>query len=575
MASVQARESGAAAEVGGRTLAAFLQTDRGTAALLLLLWLIPVVLVGVRGEFAESDSWAYSSATKAFLETGRIERLPWTFAPIITNVVVGGLFAKLFGFSFAVLRLSSVVMGGLGMLGVFALGRVFRLSRALSALTAGVFAFGLFHLGLSYTFMTDVTYTTCTTWSLVALCWGIREKRPLGFILGGIAAFAAALSRQTGVVLPVAILLVLPLARIKSARGFVILGSAGASLVVVAYLVERYLLGWSNFGVMRALTVAFLRPGALYAVASHAFPSLILLGLAGLPLLVVIALCRGALRVRHLALGAALGACTLLFVLIKLPHRPFDINLVERAGFGPLILHCAKQGPMMPVVAWWTLVALGAGAAGIGASVFLFWIVEGVWPERQRSPEHLLLVVYFVLYLGPVWLRYPYHNRYLVPITSVWLLMLALTLRKFVLAPRALAIGVATAGLAGLLSVVAVRDYLGHLRAREALLAPLLERGGDPALIEGGLEFDGTYRYHPTPVLPGQSPFAANRWIIERIHTLLASGPGPWPHPDQYLVSRCEKVDGFQPVASERRRHLLTLSEERLYLLQRVGGGPR
>ena len=75
------------------------------------LWAIPLIVIGVHGEFPLNDDWAYTRTTQTLLETGRFERDVWTYAPIHTNVALGVVFSWIFGFSFETLRLSGVCMG--------------------------------------------------------------------------------------------------------------------------------------------------------------------------------------------------------------------------------------------------------------------------------------------------------------------------------------------------------------------------------------------------------------------------------------------------------------------------------
>src|SRR5690349_8489040 len=150
-------------------------SDRVYVAALAGLWLCTLLVVGGGGEVMVNDDWAYVRATESFLATGHIVRVPWTYAPVITNVLLGALFAKIFGFSLVVLRMSSFVMGGAGMLALYALARMLGSSRPLSALIAATFGFGMMHFGVAYTFMTDVPYTALAIASLIAFTLGLRN----------------------------------------------------------------------------------------------------------------------------------------------------------------------------------------------------------------------------------------------------------------------------------------------------------------------------------------------------------------------------------------------------------------
>ena len=73
--------------------------DLLACAVLSLLWLAPLPLIGIHGDFPLNDDFTYALTTQKFLETGHFEPKRWAFAPIYTNVALGVVFSSLFGFS--------------------------------------------------------------------------------------------------------------------------------------------------------------------------------------------------------------------------------------------------------------------------------------------------------------------------------------------------------------------------------------------------------------------------------------------------------------------------------------------
>lgn len=542
--------------------------DRVYVAALAALWVASLLLVGHGLEVPANDAWAYVRATESFLQTGHIVRVQWTYAPVITNVLLGALFAKIFGFSFFVLRMSSFLMGGLGMLALYALARLLDSSRPLSALLAATFGFGVMHLGMSYTYMTDVPYTTLAIGSLIAFTVGLKKKSLLAHGVGILLTVAATLSRQTGVVIAAGVLVTLALARIRTRRDLWLALIALVGLCALAFVVERILMGWSNFGVFRALTSAFVGKAPIYALTSHSVATELCLGVTALPLLVPFALAPSSVDLKKVVVGAALGAFALLFILVKFPHLPFWANLIDRGGLGPIAVHCATVRPMLPSTLWWALVTVGAFVGGLSVSLIGFWVWEVAWPERSSHPEKLFLFVSTALYLTPVLLRNPYFNRYLVPITPAWLLMVAAAVGQPELPRRSRRWGVACVLALALFSSATTGDYLAHLGLRQALVKPLLDVGVNAGQIEGGMEFDGHYRYQRPGVVNFPTTRHDNIWLNERGQELLRSGP-TWPHPETYLVSYCANVPGFHATDSVSRQRWVPPTKERLYLLER------
>ena len=87
-----------------------LKHDWAVIASLSLLWVSIIAFLGVHGDFSLNDDWAYSYSTKILHEEGRYERSIWTYTPVFTNIVIGALFSRIFGFSLEILRVSNVLM---------------------------------------------------------------------------------------------------------------------------------------------------------------------------------------------------------------------------------------------------------------------------------------------------------------------------------------------------------------------------------------------------------------------------------------------------------------------------------
>jgi len=89
-------------------------TDAACLAALGVLWVVMALLAKPVGDFPINDDWVYGLSVKALLETGRFS-LP---SPASTNLLPqaywGALFCLPFGFSFTALRISTLVLGLIG-----------------------------------------------------------------------------------------------------------------------------------------------------------------------------------------------------------------------------------------------------------------------------------------------------------------------------------------------------------------------------------------------------------------------------------------------------------------------------
>jgi len=72
---------------------------------------------------AISDDWAYARSVEILFSDHRLEILPLTVTTLVFQVIWGSLFAKVFGLSFGVLRMSTVVLVLLGAWALYGLCR--------------------------------------------------------------------------------------------------------------------------------------------------------------------------------------------------------------------------------------------------------------------------------------------------------------------------------------------------------------------------------------------------------------------------------------------------------------------
>src|ERR1041384_3492324 len=76
---------------------------------LVFLFAICETFVMPLGNFPLNDDWSYANSVKILSENGRIDIGAWPSMTLLTHIVYGYLFTSLFGFSFSVLRLSTLL----------------------------------------------------------------------------------------------------------------------------------------------------------------------------------------------------------------------------------------------------------------------------------------------------------------------------------------------------------------------------------------------------------------------------------------------------------------------------------
>jgi 4-amino-4-deoxy-L-arabinose transferase-like glycosyltransferase len=162
-------------------------------------------LVGARADVPVIDDWVYAWSVQHLIDTGRLQVLDISaFYPIV-QVLWGALFARIAGFSFGVLRVSTLILAVLGCWAVYLTLRELGCRWGTSLLGALALALDPVYFALSFSFMTEIPFVSL---SAMALYWYVRAGRrnERAAVWAGCAcAVAAFLIRPIGIVLPLAL----------------------------------------------------------------------------------------------------------------------------------------------------------------------------------------------------------------------------------------------------------------------------------------------------------------------------------------------------------------------------------
>lgn len=173
--------------------------DRLAVACAVSLFAISVWIVDPRGNFPLNDDWNFALATWWFSDHGVFRFARATAMSLRAQVVWGALWTKLFGESFEVLRVSTLVLSFGTVLLLHRLLRrcgvppVPRLLVALALLFHPVFFWS------SATYMTEVPFVCASVVAFYLYSRGCLEKSLPFLAAGGIAVIVSCWIRQTGI----------------------------------------------------------------------------------------------------------------------------------------------------------------------------------------------------------------------------------------------------------------------------------------------------------------------------------------------------------------------------------------
>ncbi len=553
---------------------------RGAPLLAVLAaWLLAVfVLVGVGGEFPLSDDWAYGHVVRTLCNGGGLDLLPWTGASLVAQAGYGAVACGWFGFSYEMLRLTTVAMSVVGIAATWMLLREAGANPRTSAAGAAVVAFSPPWFNLTFTFMTDVPFASLITLAAALYARGFRRGSRGLLLTAGIVAANAFLIRQHGVFAPMAAALVAllsaPLAQMRAHEHAPYRVGAdddafsrfvdAASACAVPFLVIAVYTAWVASGrgvplamqikVNEAATTPFLEIG------NAAFRGIVTTGFLLMPWALALRPDGAIERRFFVALVAALGgAAVFLFVregalMFYLPNVLYDFGLgaiTLRDAFFLALPSLPRLGPAFTVPL--TIASL-VSAAMLGVA-----LLSRVIPMLRSPVTAFCLGALGLTALGTLGQSAYYFDRYLLPV-------LPLAMAGVVAVSPAVRIGagygVAIVALA-LYSVAGTHDYMEWNRVRWQMLTALEARGVTAERIDGGMEYNAerlAARLRTSPsdaqARRGQAATVKSWWWVIDDEWVVAFGP----------------LDGYEVADSRSYSRWLGMDEGRVLLLHRAGG---
>jgi hypothetical protein len=346
-----------------------------------ILWAVAIGLVNPVGDFPLNDDWAYATNVKRFLEEGKLITIGWIAPPIFGHALYGGLFCSLFGFSFTVLRFSTLLMGLFGAGGTYLLVRQLDATRGFALTTALVLAFNPLYFSLSYTFMTDVPFTAISVWAMLFMLRSLLYETDMDFILGSCLAVVAILYRQIGIFIPLAFALAI---LVKPGRDVKWLLRAGCLVVVgVALLIGMKtflnLTAPHNLRWEESLTRLQHPERVLKRIFVIAFVAWLYIGLFLFPLAIQLVKFNRRTRVWPVGLFlicVAVLSAPLIYIGSLMPiSRHEQGSILTESGVGPVLLRDTYilLLPHVPPLPHWFFVVTTIVSI-LGAAILLTWL---------------------------------------------------------------------------------------------------------------------------------------------------------------------------------------------------------
>jgi 4-amino-4-deoxy-L-arabinose transferase-like glycosyltransferase len=526
----------------------------GLSAALIAVWLSVIAFINPSGEFMVNDDWAYVRAFVSSFYKNAVIATGWgpEEAPggpsLLTHLLWAVPFVETLGFSQLTMRLSVLVAGVIGSLVLLYLLLEVKADSRLAFLASLTFVLNPLFLSQSFTYMCDVTFTLMLVVSVAIIFKALERKSVFLLILGLIAALAATLDRQTGIVVPVG----LTVASILHPKGKEI-----GRLKIVFLSVVIVIIPWIGFEFLLAKlgSTPFTRNVRIYDLLSmpfkKGFPDYIyfLLGhflRAGLAYLCCLISPLLALRYRDywnnnlfrlLVLFATIVLAVFeVLILTGIYNAPplLHRNVIYNFGIGPILLkdtyilgmHRNITFPTAPgyLIVYWVVIAMVVFAALVATA--LYRLVKTRISESSNAPGFFSTFVLMtaLAYLSIICLT-GFHDRYLIPLCAlfiIWIVTENPVLDKFTWQHAFLSI--APLLIMGIFAIFGTRDFMEFKRSLANAHYNLIEDlRMDPCSGDGGFEFMGPRCFNKNH----RPRVGMSWWWVEKEDYLITLGPMP------------------------------------------------
>ncbi len=211
--------------------------------ILISIFLISECIVKPTGEFALNDDWAFAKVAQVFHEQGVFNIGPHAAMTLLTHVLWGTLFTKLFGFSFFVLRLSILILALITVLYFEKFIYTITHNKLAALFGALCLLFNPLFFNLSNSYMTDMTFVAFFFFSIYQYHKYCLYQNFINFIWLTLFAIAAILTRQFAIIIPITIFFICGFNAIMSKlkrKEFLFSIGLLATCLIVLYAFERY-----------------------------------------------------------------------------------------------------------------------------------------------------------------------------------------------------------------------------------------------------------------------------------------------------------------------------------------------
>ncbi|MGK0363416.1 MAG: 4-amino-4-deoxy-L-arabinose transferase-like glycosyltransferase [Saprospiraceae bacterium] len=534
---------------------------------LAVIWTIGIVLVNPMGDFPLNDDFSYGRTVYNLSELNIFLFDDWLAMSLIAQVLWGAAFTKIFGFSFTVLRFSTLVLAYLGLSACYLLGRDLGGSRKLSLIAALCIGFSPIFFSLSYTFMTDIPFFSFMVLSIYFFNKFLKREHFFTLLLASFFTIAATLTRQLGLMLPISFLLTYLI------RSFIYTENRRLKDFVIAIMplvigVLAYVLFKKWFVTVQDLPENYDNASRLmkrlnkdFGLGSMQRIGLLIcyIGTFLIPIVLAVVQFRfwenregESLKLSKLQKKIVGGLVLFLIACLGVGiSHVFWGNIFNGIALGPTLLKDGQHFVNIPKFTSTQETIVKTLFLG-GGILFTLSIVPVLFKSlKKENPQFLsglFAAMNILVYGGFLMLESLFFDRYFIQLLPFVLMLIFVVNSK--LSKKYLTLSLATLLIMSLYSIAGTHDYLAWHRAKKQALEHLtLEMKIPSNQIDGGFEFNGWNRK------PGQKRQAGH-------------GKSPWWIDEEYYAVTFGDIKFYKRVKAFPFRRWLPPQQDSLFIME-------
>lgn len=456
--------------------------------LLIALFLAQFFFISPKGEFTLNDDWVHTDTIKHWAETGEFRLMPFAGPTFYAPILYGAALTKIFGFSFTMLRVSTLFIAILSLIAYFLLLNKITSRPALASIGTLILWSNPIFYNLSFTFMTDIPALLFLILAIYFYYLGFETDKTKYLFWGTIFGLLSAFTRQTGILIIIAAF-IYSLKNLQTYKLKHLLTSFGLPLAV-AGAIYTYL---NIYQLLPQNTGSHAIEGA-WRLLGHIkwwlFYIPMYLGLFTLPLTLP-------WFIKHRSEWHSKKFWIIFFIVAGLTTAirqiwhlqfPYIGNIISYYGLGPM--KTVLAGQLLPVIPSWAWGVITLFCA-LGLSLISYLLL---FHKRNNSEPTGFIYLFGLLYLIPL-LLFEGFDRYLLPLLIVLIIALTQNIKhvKF-----SYSFSLILIFFFALFSLTQTKFYLAWNQARWDLAGQALTQSDDATKIDAGYEWDGWHNYWPT-----------------------------------------------------------------------------